>query len=145
MYILYTEHYQVLSKFHLHNEPAEFVFYTLSSPLLAARTHSLFLSVLFLHVNTLLQLLRFSYVQVKSLFNCYAPDSFSFLICFKFLFFHKTLFSLLTIKSVQNLYSETSLWQTPWGLEKVSTMKRCPLCRGLTFFSKEMTFRSFSG
>ena len=29
-------------------------------------------------------------------------------------------------------------------LEKVSAMRRCPLYIGLTFFSKEMTFRSLS-
>ena len=32
-----------------------------------------------------------------------------------------------------------------WDLEKVSAMRRCPLYRGLTFFSNEMTFRSLSG
>ena len=31
-----------------------------------------------------------------------------------------------------------------WDLEKVCAMRRCPLYRGLTIFSKEMTFTSLT-
>ena len=45
-----------------------------------------------------------------------------------------------TAKTMKPLYSGHHR-----DLEKVSAVRRCPLYRCLTFFSKEMTFRSLSG
>ena len=46
----------------------------------------------------------------------------------------------LNLNTLKPLYSEHH--RDP---DKVSAMKRCPLYRCLTFFSKEMTFRSLTG